>query len=396
MNCGAGTLELSPAYNCPEEPIIKPTAFILICILAMTTCTSCGKQWDQWMRRWRKLPTTPSVTTQPASQDPALQESPRSQPSVPAPEPNVPAPAATTAPATVSPMEEDVDLGRILLDRQPIPVTTPVGGISQRRSPSPRKNAPMVVDRRCQFRRDRASGWVLATFEADESMPTEHPRWVLPNSWLEAVEAIIADDPKARFTVSFEPLLFERQGYMLLREAARLSHLPPDPGGATTAPAPQTAPATQPQPTTDQSGPDDQAISTDDLKHEMLKVKKGKMIVVLARPKVSASAEEAPVFPPSGRGTYSVPRARMVVDRLARIVPTGRGRWKMARFESDNTLAEPPIRLLPCELLEEANSLAGGGNSYIVVRISGEITVYRGRRYLLLRKLLKEREMDVF
>ena len=62
----------------------------------------------------------------------------------------------------------------------------------------------------------------------------------------------------------------------------------------------------------------------------------------------------------------------------------------MARFESDNTLADEPIRLLPCKLLQKAKRRGGR------LRISGEITRYQGRRYLLLRKVLPERRMGQF
>ena len=88
--------------------------------------------------------------------------------------------------------------------------------------------------------------------------------------------------------------------------------------------------------------------------------------------------------------------AGYVVDRLVRILPDERERWWLARFESDNTLADAPVRLLPCRLLEQARTAADEAEEPPVFRVSGEVTRYKGRRYLLLRKLLQERDLQQF
>ena len=83
-----------------------------------------------------------------------------------------------------------------------------------------------------------------------------------------------------------------------------------------------------------------------------------------------------------------------MADRLVRVLLTKNVGWTVAAFEGDNTLREAPVRLLPCALLERAEGAAGAvpltGTRF---RVSGEITTYKGRRYLLLRKLLPERDM---
>jgi hypothetical protein len=87
------------------------------------------------------------------------------------------------------------------------------------------------------------------------------------------------------------------------------------------------------------------------------------------------------------------------------------------RFYADNTLQEPPLRLLPCTELERATKAASGANAPAAnkpasgvntaannmaagsptttkkFRISGELSEYKGRRYLLLRKVQVERDM---
>jgi hypothetical protein len=82
----------------------------------------------------------------------------------------------------------------------------------------------------------------------------------------------------------------------------------------------------------------------------------------------------------------------VVVDRRIRVAPEPDTGWRQAVFVGDNTLREPPMRLLPCRLLEMAEA-AGSGQFW---RVSGEVTRYKGRHYLLIRKLIRLRDMGQF
>ena len=87
----------------------------------------------------------------------------------------------------------------------------------------------------------------------------------------------------------------------------------------------------------------------------------------------------------------------MVTDRLVRILPNPKDGWWQAVFVADNTLQEAPVRLLPCEMLEQAeNAVIVGGGQTARYRISGEVTEYKGKQYLLLRKRLVEHDMGQF
>ena len=89
----------------------------------------------------------------------------------------------------------------------------------------------------------------------------------------------------------------------------------------------------------------------------------------------------------------------MVIDRLVTFLPVGHGNWVEAVFEADNNGQEPPLRVLPSVFLPgppdgaDPDSMVGTTQRYWV---SGEITEYRGRRYLLLRKALVRRDMGQF
>jgi hypothetical protein len=77
-----------------------------------------------------------------------------------------------------------------------------------------------------------------------------------------------------------------------------------------------------------------------------------------------------------------------VVDRLAHVQPAGADGWPLAVFVSDNTLREAPMRLLPNRLLGRTPT---GEHS-----LSGEVFIYRGRGYLLLRKAVRHFDMNQF
>lgn len=76
----------------------------------------------------------------------------------------------------------------------------------------------------------------------------------------------------------------------------------------------------------------------------------------------------------------------LVVDRVGRLIfdPQG-GRFQFT-FEADGTaLAEPPIIIHPNLLLEEMEKSAGTNIKY---RITGQVSKYRDKHYILMRKVL--------
>jgi hypothetical protein len=90
------------------------------------------------------------------------------------------------------------------------------------------------------------------------------------------------------------------------------------------------------------------------------------------------------------------PRARypdgyMLTERAGRI--TRDGQWYIFSFESSSTaFEEPPVKLLPNLMLERAAFEIQGSPNLVFV-VSGEITDFNGENYLLLRKLLRRRDL---
>ncbi len=86
-----------------------------------------------------------------------------------------------------------------------------------------------------------------------------------------------------------------------------------------------------------------------------------------------------------------LPEGHYIADRRGRLICAG-DYWLFV-FESDGkALADPPIKLLPNRWLEKMESDVAASNDPITFRVSGEITTYRGQNFLLLRKVLIERE----
>ena len=79
----------------------------------------------------------------------------------------------------------------------------------------------------------------------------------------------------------------------------------------------------------------------------------------------------------------------MIIDRVGRIHFDPEGlRW-MFTFEADGaSLAEPPVTLHPCRLLEIMENAVDHSSETLRFRISGQISQYQGRNYMLLRKVL--------
>ncbi len=87
-----------------------------------------------------------------------------------------------------------------------------------------------------------------------------------------------------------------------------------------------------------------------------------------------------------------LPEGHYIADRRGRLVSTSGDCWLFV-FESDGkAMADPPIKLLPNRWLEKMESDLSASHDDVIFLVSGEITCYHGQNYLLLRKVLIERD----
>ncbi len=95
-----------------------------------------------------------------------------------------------------------------------------------------------------------------------------------------------------------------------------------------------------------------------------------------------AVAPHAPAQSVLREGTY-------LVDRTGRITRSADGSQAEFRFDSDRQgLRDPPVIILPNLKLMAMEGAVGGTNRDLRFRITGLVTEYRGRNYVLLEKVV--------
>ena len=336
--------------------LAKKAIVPLLCGVACCTC-GCGRPFAR-----RPVGKAPAVTT-------------------PADQTTQPIPAGTG---------EAEDLTSLLLERPAVPVTPP----ASRQPVQPKRELPadgtMVVDRRCRFAYHNQTAWYKVTFLPDPTRPAELPRWVLPCRMLEKMAELSAAEESKVFRISGETTVYHDRCFILPTKVTVEGSSEPiegpgrtraTMGSAESKPAKRTEPAAQSQP------------SSEDIMKQLMQDRPGKPVSLRAKPPAGSIKPVASVAPAAG--TTSPPVGESIVaDRLAYLLPDKDRGWWLLCFEADNTLSEPPLRLLPCRLLEKAEDiLARAGGLTVRFRVSGQTTLYKGRRHMLLRKLLREREM---
>ena len=122
------------------------------------------------------------------------------------------------------------------------------------------------------------------------------------------------------------------------------------------------------------------------------------------RPVLPAAPADQPVSQPAAAAPATIirplpmPPGSMIVDRVGRLVRDDAAGWWTFRFESENSrLYEAPLRILPNRHLEAMETIlektAAPGLRFLV---TGEVTHYRQKRYLLIRKKLVKRQMGTY
>lgn len=303
----------------------------------------------------------------------------------------------------------EFDIERIFAQRKPVPVT-PSGSLRPTRPVKldlPQENTA-VLNRRCTIQKDQASNWYVLHFV--DAQAGDVDRWALPCEYLEIMEKHVEERPGTVFLVSGESHVYKDKPFLLLRKVVVEPAPQPRTSRTTTASAPA-ATAAAAAATPDKERAD---VSPDALMEELLKQKLGQPILLPVDPPTDVAAPKS--VAPVGKEITAAP-ARQIIDKVARIVQTD-DTWWTAKFETDNTLQEPPLRVVPCTLLSMAERAIDGDDSAaarrtsnktervvrqmqerggaVRFRISGEVLTYKGKQFLLLRKVIKERNLGQF
>lgn len=204
---------------------------------------------------------------------------------------------------------------------------------------------------------------------------------LLPCQLLEEVETIQAARPEAQFRLSGRVCVYRGEYYLMLNRAL-LAVEPTNDAATMPAPAATSAPSTMPA-----------SASAEDILHKLLSRPVGRPVVPVIQPMQNP---QGPSVAPALDQPLSHGPGRMVVDRLVRLTGPDENGWFMVAFEADNTQREPPLRVLPNTQLEQLEKLRKAHRTGNVFHISGEIVTYRGRQYILLFSVMRDRDLDQF
>lgn len=242
-------------------------------------------------------------------------------------------------------------------------------------------------------RHDEQIGSWLATLRLESTSGEMHEREVrlLPNSFLAELKQIIESAPEQNITFEMtgEVFVYERRNYLLLRSPARVVGLSRTEGEAHIADKPS---VTDTDKADDADAVPDEAVYPDEDDDQqtpprsaadvMRELERRSGPMHRAREPLRArDGEDA-----RGRQEDAAQRLRegeLLVLRKGRLRRDVSGAW-MFVFDADATgLSDPPLTLMPCLLLERIERYARQAGPTAAILISGQVSVFEGRGYLL-------------
>ena len=273
-----------------------------------------------------------------------------------------------------------------------MPVTSPNFLSSPRQVEQTTAVEQLVTERPGRIIFDRKTDWYVLRFEPADRLTDLPEHRIVPSHWLGRLEEL-ADDGQTLFTISGESLLFNNQPYIFVRNAGVVSKpesrsAEPDQSAGDDQPPGENA---GPAELTQVDSVDGGGITSQKLFERLLRARLARPIFAEIQIQRNPSVQVRSVAPQGRLAENPTDRGDMLIDRLGRLVPSAdKAGWWELRLESDNTLQEQPLLVLPNLLLQRSYGIVGP------IRVTGEVTNYKGMRYVLLRKVHAHRQMGQF
>jgi hypothetical protein len=215
---------------------------------------------------------------------------------------------------------------------------------------------------------------------------------LLPSPLRQAMEDTEADDPL--FVVSGRVTVFRGECYLLPTRALLVEQ----PAQAAPAQSEQQegvedVETDEAQEASEPDGPGGD-VEADDIMSRLLDKAQIRPVVPTRADEGAEPKNRPREVAPSAAAIEAEATGGIVVNRFVYVVGEPGTGWYQARFRSDNTLRKEPIRLLPNRLLEKV-APHPGELRIRAFQVSGDVLVYRGRRYLLLRKAIAKRDLNL-
>jgi hypothetical protein len=316
----------------------------------------CGLKWMMILGLWTAIPVL-GQSTQPdaAAPDASTSNAPQLQGTLPADQ-------------MLREMLEPTTQPQLAPTTQPSPSKLAPSGISEKIRLL--REGSDVIDRAGHLKKVADSPYMEFDFDNDNDSQPLAPMSVLPDRELMSMEnAATATKRDLRFTVSGTVTEYKQRNYILL-----------------------------------ESGPDDEARRTIMMSEVSTTTRRASADQMLNEMLAGdANSAPRPSRPPppgldstSGSGAIAPGAPPMtvlredsqIIDRTARLVRSPDGEQAELTFESDGeSMQVPPVIILP-NLKLAAMETAQAGARAVRFRVTGTVTEYRGRNYILLEKVV--------
>ncbi len=254
-------------------------------------------------------------------------------------------------------------------------------------------NRPASVERQDEF-------YVL-NLQSVPGLPAAPPLRVLPNNQLALLETVLAGRTRMPdLVVTGRVTDFSGVNYVLVESIREGSAPVPAaaPPAAAQQPPPAAAPAPAPAPAAASTEPTREPTAEEVVRRLMQAQPRRALVLPPPQQQPPPAAATRPAEETPRPATRELPRwaeETVLIDRPGRLIP-GEPWWTFTFEDLGQSPSQKPIRVLPSQLLETAIGLSKGGTGSVVLVVSGEITVYKGIDYLLLRKVLVRRDLGNF
>ena len=250
-----------------------------------------------------------------------------------------------------------------------------------------------IIDARCTIHKDAVRGWW--TLRLHEAGANKSPRemLLLPCTQLSEMQRLVESSPNrvVEFQVTGRVFVFRGRNFVLPSHAPVLT--PQEPPTQEHPPAPvetaqsmpeSASPATAPM---DADGGDSAEDIIRELEQEAGALPRNPADMIPAEAEEAASSslpsiDAEPRAPLTGRSNQATEDSS-IVNRRGKIMRDSAGGWTFV-FDADASgLADPPMRLLPCLLLERIEEYARRHGNNSPALMSGQVYLYNGQIFLL-------------
>lgn len=259
-----------------------------------------------------------------------------------------------------------------------VPILRPTGYAPPAATPQLLREGSNVIAREGHLRKVPDSPYSQFVFDNKPGDPALQAMLVLPNLQLMSMEdALTATKEDLKFTVSGTVTEYKNRNYILLE------------------PGPEDL-NRQILPTASMDAASHGPVSADQMLNQMLSVDAHH-----AMPPAALKPPETDLTSGSGAVAPTAPvvsvlqEQSQIIDRVARLSHSADGTQEEITLESDGTTMEdPPLILLPNLKLSAIEGAASGDVHDPHFRVSGVVTEYRGRNYILLQKVVVMADAD--